>query len=214
MTVPFQATGFWRRRERPARAGVCGVGDRGARVPPRGPGVLLQVDRRRRGLHRLRGGHFDRDDRPLHRVRDPDLPAAAARKELGAGRVDARPRYKPIGIVACTWILFISVLFILPITPTGIPFKDGFTWLSCQLRAGCGPRDVPARRRVVARIRAQVVQGTDCARDRGRARADRGEFNRTSVSTFLLRTRRRINRVVDLGGSRSAGSLRLKEVPC
>jgi amino acid transporter len=38
--------------------------------------------------------------------------------------------YKPIGIVACTWILFISVLFILPITPTGIPFKDGFTWLS------------------------------------------------------------------------------------
>jgi amino acid transporter len=38
--------------------------------------------------------------------------------------------YKPIGIVACLWVAFISVLFILPVTPTGIPFKDGFTWLS------------------------------------------------------------------------------------
>jgi amino acid transporter len=39
-------------------------------------------------------------------------------------------RYKIVGSIACLWIVFISILFILPITPTGIPFKDGFTWLS------------------------------------------------------------------------------------
>ena len=38
--------------------------------------------------------------------------------------------YRPIGTIACLWIAFIAVLFILPITPTGIPFKSGFTWLS------------------------------------------------------------------------------------
>jgi amino acid transporter len=38
--------------------------------------------------------------------------------------------YKPVGWIACLWILFISVLFILPITPTGIPFRSDFTWLS------------------------------------------------------------------------------------
>jgi amino acid transporter len=38
--------------------------------------------------------------------------------------------YRPIGTIAVLWVAFISVLFILPITPTGIPFKDGFTWLS------------------------------------------------------------------------------------
>jgi len=39
-------------------------------------------------------------------------------------------RYKVIGWTAVCWIAFISVLFILPVTPTGIPFKHGFTWLS------------------------------------------------------------------------------------
>jgi amino acid transporter len=38
--------------------------------------------------------------------------------------------YRPIGIVACIWIAFISILFILPISPSGIPFKSNFTWLS------------------------------------------------------------------------------------
>src|SRR3954464_3096195 len=38
--------------------------------------------------------------------------------------------YRWIGTIACLWVAFISVLFIMPITPTGIPFKDGFTWLS------------------------------------------------------------------------------------
>jgi amino acid transporter len=38
--------------------------------------------------------------------------------------------YKWIGTIACLWVAFISVLFILPVTPTGIPWNDGFTWLS------------------------------------------------------------------------------------
>src|SRR2546429_3546874 len=38
--------------------------------------------------------------------------------------------YKVIGWTAVIWVGFISVLFIMPITPTGIPFKTGFTWLS------------------------------------------------------------------------------------
>ena len=38
--------------------------------------------------------------------------------------------YKWIGIVACLWVAFISILFILPTTPAGIPWNDGFTWVS------------------------------------------------------------------------------------
>jgi amino acid transporter len=37
--------------------------------------------------------------------------------------------YRPIGTIACLWVLFISVLFILPTLPGGIPFKHGFTWV-------------------------------------------------------------------------------------
>jgi amino acid transporter len=39
-------------------------------------------------------------------------------------------RYKVIGWTAVIWVAFISILFILPISPAGIPFKHGFTWLS------------------------------------------------------------------------------------
>jgi amino acid transporter len=38
--------------------------------------------------------------------------------------------YKPVGIIACLWVGFISILFILPITPTGVPWNSDFTWLS------------------------------------------------------------------------------------
>jgi amino acid transporter len=37
--------------------------------------------------------------------------------------------YKPVAIIACTWVVFISVLFILPTLPGGIPWHSGFTWL-------------------------------------------------------------------------------------
>ena len=38
--------------------------------------------------------------------------------------------YKPVGIVACLWVAFISILFIMPVTPTGVPWNSAFTWLS------------------------------------------------------------------------------------
>jgi amino acid transporter len=38
--------------------------------------------------------------------------------------------YKPIGWIAVVWVGFISILFILPVAPTGTPGNKGFTWLS------------------------------------------------------------------------------------
>jgi amino acid transporter len=37
--------------------------------------------------------------------------------------------YRPVGIIACGWVAFISILFILPTLPGGIPWNSGFTWL-------------------------------------------------------------------------------------
>ncbi|MGZ4411936.1 MAG: hypothetical protein ACXVY8_07350, partial [Gaiellaceae bacterium] len=34
------------------------------------------------------------------------------------------------GLVVGFWVAFIAVLFIMPITPTGVPGNSGFTWLS------------------------------------------------------------------------------------
>jgi amino acid transporter len=38
--------------------------------------------------------------------------------------------YRPIGTIACLWVAFISILFILPVSPLGTPGNKGFTWLS------------------------------------------------------------------------------------
>ena len=38
--------------------------------------------------------------------------------------------YRPIGIIACLWVAFISILFIMPVSPAGIPGNANFTWLS------------------------------------------------------------------------------------
>src|SRR5471032_723974 len=38
-------------------------------------------------------------------------------------------KYKVVGWIAIVWVAFISVLFLMPISPLGIPFKNGFTWL-------------------------------------------------------------------------------------
>ena len=38
--------------------------------------------------------------------------------------------YRWIGTVACLWVLFIAVLFILPLSPGGVPWNDSFTWLA------------------------------------------------------------------------------------
>jgi len=36
--------------------------------------------------------------------------------------------YKWIDLVAIVWVILISILFLGPVTPTGIPWKDGFNW--------------------------------------------------------------------------------------
>jgi amino acid transporter len=38
--------------------------------------------------------------------------------------------YKPVGIIACCWVAFISILFILPTSPAGVPWRKEFTWVA------------------------------------------------------------------------------------
>ena len=38
--------------------------------------------------------------------------------------------YKWIGWTAVIWVAFISILFILPTSPAGVPWRSGFTWVS------------------------------------------------------------------------------------
>ena len=38
--------------------------------------------------------------------------------------------YKWIGIVSCVWVAFIALLFMAPLSPAGVPWNGGFTWLS------------------------------------------------------------------------------------
>jgi amino acid transporter len=38
--------------------------------------------------------------------------------------------YKWIGIVSCVWVAFIALLFMAPLSPAGVPWNSGFTWLS------------------------------------------------------------------------------------
>ncbi len=37
--------------------------------------------------------------------------------------------YRWIGTIACLWVVFISVLFILPTSPAGVPWRSEFTWV-------------------------------------------------------------------------------------
>jgi hypothetical protein len=36
--------------------------------------------------------------------------------------------YKWINVIAILWVAFISVVFMLPTSPAGIPWRSGFTW--------------------------------------------------------------------------------------
>ena len=38
--------------------------------------------------------------------------------------------YRWIGTSPCLWVGFIAILFIMPVSPAGIPWNDDFTWLS------------------------------------------------------------------------------------
>ncbi len=80
-------------------------------------------------VRRLPRRHVDRGDRPLHRVRAADLPPlATGRRATSGARGTSATNYKWIDPLALAWITLISILFLAPITPTGIPWKDGFDW--------------------------------------------------------------------------------------
>jgi amino acid transporter len=155
---------------------------------------------------------LDRHDRPLPRLCDADLPAAPPGRQLGAGRVDARPlvqadrdRRVPLGRVHLD-----------PLHPPDhadrSPVEQGLHLAVPQLRADRGPRHVAARRWLVAGVGAEVVQGPDRAGLGGRPRADRG----------TVRVGRQhpgdcgIDSAQDWSsrGSRFAGSLALRESGC
>jgi amino acid transporter len=51
---------------------------------------------------------------------------AGSRFERGAWHLGER--YKLFDIVALSWIVLICILFLMPVTPTGIPWNDGFNW--------------------------------------------------------------------------------------
>ncbi len=113
----------------PAEPRACAVPgsdrDRGARVPVRVPGVLR--DERRR---RIRRGDVDRDDRALHRLRDPDLPAAPAGRRVGAGRMEPRQALQVDRVDRrASGSRSSAILFILPTSPGGVPWRNEFTWL-------------------------------------------------------------------------------------
>lgn len=49
-------------------------------------------------------------------------------KRFEAGAWTLGKHYRWIDSIALAWILIITILFIMPVTPTGIPFRKGFTW--------------------------------------------------------------------------------------
>jgi amino acid transporter len=38
--------------------------------------------------------------------------------------------YRWIGTVACVWVVIIAILFMAPLSPAGIPWNSGFTWIA------------------------------------------------------------------------------------
>ena len=76
---------------------------------------------------RLPRRHLDRRDRPVHRVRDPDLPADPGGRPLRARGVEPR---QPLQVDLATGRHLdrvVCILFLLPVSPKGIPGPD-FDW--------------------------------------------------------------------------------------
>ena len=102
----------------PGRSCLC---DRLSGVGADDPDVL------ERG-HGIPRRNLDRRDRPLHRVHpsgDPPLPEGD-RFEHGAWSLGKH--YKWIDVISIIWVAIITILFLGPIAPTGIPWKDGYNW--------------------------------------------------------------------------------------
>ena len=92
------------------------------------PALWNVSDGHPRGLLRRRLGVRDR---PLHRLRDPDLPALArSRDSFKAGPWNNGPKYRWMNLAATIWVGIITVIFCLPFTPAGVPFNEDFSWSS------------------------------------------------------------------------------------
>ena len=191
--------------ERRARAVHGRDRDRRARVPLRVPGVLSG----RSASVALRRGHVDRDDRPLHRVRDPDLPAAArwATRGSRANGTSAATTSRSGSIAVPLGRVHLDPLHPADHARRASRGTADFTWLLVQLRADRGRRHAAARRRLVAALREQVVQGPDRAGHRGGARADRGAVRASGATPARRPPRRRIGSDTGSEGAGAAGSL-------
>ena len=117
----FRATSGGGSSQRGPDPGQHGLGDLRAFVPADDPDAQER-------LRRVRG----RDSIAvigLHRVRDSDLPAGSSERVVRAhGAWHLGKHYRWIDWVAVLWILFISIVFMLPFAKVGIPGNEGFTW--------------------------------------------------------------------------------------
>ena len=125
-----------------------------------------------RGLYRLRGVTSIATIGSTSRTRSRSS-CACAGDAWEPGEWNLGNHYRWIGTVACLWVVFIAILFILPFTPTGVPWNDQLHVAVVQLRTG-RRRDRCARRRLVDALGQQVVQGPDPQGTAGRARPRRG----------------------------------------
>ena len=107
---------------------------------------------------RLLRGRLGRGHRPLPGLPHPDLPAAADGRP-----VPARARGRSAASTsACAGsrsieIVIISVYFIMPLVPAGVPCNDDFTWYRRQLRADRRRRGAAGGRRLVVRFGPALV---------------------------------------------------------
>jgi hypothetical protein len=81
--------------------------------------------------------------------------------------------YRWIDWVAVAWILFISIVFLLPFAKVGIPGNEGFTWDFVNYTPITVGAALLLFRRVVRPVGPQVVQGPSAAGRRGRVGPDR-----------------------------------------
>ncbi len=162
-------------------------------VPAPAPDLVEQP---RRLLRRHLGG----DDRALHRVHPAGDPAPPRRRSFERGAWSLGKHYKWINWIAILWVVFISIIFMLPTSPAGDPVEVGLHLERRQLRAADDRRSVHPLRRLVGALGQELVQGPGAHGHRRRARAARGEAGgrlrcfrptRSSRSVRLVRGARR-----------------------
>ena len=92
-------------------------------------GFLLMVPTYWNNLAGYYVGTSDRRTiRPLHRVHSPGDPAHACGRLVRAGAWSLGKHHKWINPIAIIWVVFISIVFMLPTGPGGIPGNDAFDW--------------------------------------------------------------------------------------